>query len=135
MSLEQLATLLIVTKKQKGYREFDKTGFTHANFVGRFLKLSKQTKAKSRLNAMTSPILKNLLTVYKSCPVFAWILLEIFGWQNRRVQIRLKSAISSKFIAYSNADLKKSRERWNYFVKTKKDEASKNRVLNFDSRP
>ena len=37
-----------------------KAGFTHANFVGRFLKNSKQTQAKNRFNAMTSPILKNL---------------------------------------------------------------------------
>ena len=37
-----------------------KAGFTHANFVGRFLKSSKQSQAKNRFNAMTSPILKNL---------------------------------------------------------------------------
>ena len=37
-----------------------KAGFTHANFFRRFLKLSKQTQAKSRLNAMASQILKNL---------------------------------------------------------------------------
>ena len=53
-----------------------KPDFTHANFVGRFLKFSKQTQAKSHFNAMTSPILKNLLTVYRfwpdSCLAFAW---------------------------------------------------------------
>ena len=51
-------------------------GFTHANFVGRFLKCSKQTQAKNRLKAMTSPILKNLLTSYRFwpdfCLGFAW---------------------------------------------------------------
>ena len=34
-----------------------KARFTHANFVGRFLKFPKQTQAKPRFNEMTSPIL------------------------------------------------------------------------------
>ena len=45
-------------------------GFAHAKFVGWFLKCSKQTQAKNRLNAMTSPILKNLWTVYRFWPDF-----------------------------------------------------------------
>ena len=55
-----------------------KAGFTHANFVGRFLKCSKQSQAKNHFNATTSPILKNLWTAYRFGPIFAWILLEIF---------------------------------------------------------
>ena len=58
----------------------DKAGFTHTNYVDRFLKFSKQTQAKSHLNAMTSPILKNLWTVYRfwpdSCLEFAWKFWE-----------------------------------------------------------
>ena len=52
-------------------------GLTHADFVGRFLKLSNQTQAKSRVNATTSPILKNQWTVNRFLPDYclesAWI--------------------------------------------------------------
>ena len=51
---------VIESSISKCHLQLSSAGITRANFVGRFLKCSKQTQAKNRLNANTSPILKNL---------------------------------------------------------------------------
>ena len=80
-----------------------KAGFTHANFAGRCLNFSKQTQAKNRLNAMTSPILKNRWTVYRFwpdfCLDFAWILLEILKILSLLTK-SCKSDLSTRYSAF-----------------------------------
>ena len=58
-------------------KQIFKAGFTHAKFDGRFSKFSKQTQAKSRLNATTSPIFQILWTVYRFWPDFWLEILKI----------------------------------------------------------
>ena len=50
--------------------------FTHADFVGRFLKFSKQTQAKSRVNDFSLKIFELFITDFG--PILAWILLRSF---------------------------------------------------------
>ena len=53
----------------------------HANFISGFLSISKQTQAKFHYNTTTSPISKNLWTVYRFLPNFyldfAWVCYKI----------------------------------------------------------
>ena len=73
-----------IEKFERKFSSETKAGFTHANFVGRLKKFSKQTQAKCRLNAMTSPIFKDLGPFYLLFGL-GFPTCDVFPTENRHV--------------------------------------------------